>query len=308
MSVSISGSQITFNDASTQTTAATGFGFKNKLINGNFDIWQRGTSFSTNGVYSADRWYTSLAGTTTVSQETSDVPTGSRYALKWTTGASSSYGQIRQFIETANVKQFAGSTLIASALVKCSSGFAGNMQFEIFYSTTTDTLSGFNGIALSPTITGQITSSGYTQITATFSLPSTAVGLYIGIVPTVAQASGVSVLHSKVQLEQGSTATSFDYRPYGTELALCQRYYYKRNTTAQTFLLRGDGIRWLTVYMPVEMRATPTLSYTYNADGSGTTGTEANVCSTSFDLRSASAAASSSQNPYFTNVTASAEL
>jgi hypothetical protein len=30
-----------------------------------------------------------------------------------------------------------------------------------------------------------------------------------------------------VQLEKGSTATSFDYRPYGTELALCQRYYYK---------------------------------------------------------------------------------
>jgi hypothetical protein len=39
--------------------------------------------------------------------------------------------------------------------------------------------------------------------------------------------SGATFYITGVQLEKGSTATSFDYRPYGTELALCQRYYYK---------------------------------------------------------------------------------
>ena len=68
-----------------------------------------------------------------------------------------------------------------------------------------------------------------------------------------------------VQLEVGSTATSFDYRPYGTELQLCQRYFWK--TTTNTYNAVGAGI-WSTatqavIYVkhPVSMRATPTFSY-----------------------------------------------
>ena len=64
-----------------------------------------------------------------------------------------------------------------------------------------------------------------------------------------------------VQLEKGSTATSFDYRPYGTELALCQRYY-----TALT-LLNYTGFHYSTsgytgVPLPVSMRTTPTVTST----------------------------------------------
>jgi hypothetical protein len=62
-----------------------------------------------------------------------------------------------------------------------------------------------------------------------------------------------------VQLEKGSTATSFDYRPYGTELALCQRYYY-RLTGATIYAsgfapltTRADAIIWF----PVSMRIAP---------------------------------------------------
>jgi hypothetical protein len=70
-----------------------------------------------------------------------------------------------------------------------------------------------------------------------------------------------------VQLEKGSTATSFDYRPYGTELALCQRY--ARQTTGETntepsFYGWGNssqvvGQSWL---FPVPMRASPTITTT----------------------------------------------
>ncbi len=77
--------------------------------------------------------------------------------------------------------------------------------------------------------------------------------------------SGATFYITGVQLEKGSTATSFDYRPYGTELALCQRYYYRRNydqTTNDllaTFHAYSSGGAWGKIIdLPVEMRATPT--------------------------------------------------
>jgi hypothetical protein len=92
---------------------------------------------------------------------------------------------------------------------------------------------------------------------------------YIGVtssVQVVANA-GATWYITGVQLEKGSTATSFDYRPYGTELALCQRYYqvgdihlFSGNTSS------GDG----TVSLPVQMRANPSYTYT---DSSGTANT-----------------------------------
>jgi len=68
-----------------------------------------------------------------------------------------------------------------------------------------------------------------------------------------------------VQLEKGSVATSFDYRPYGTELALCQRYFRKTNggvNTEPTLYAYGDGSQvigqsWI---FPVPMRVSPTTT------------------------------------------------
>jgi hypothetical protein len=66
-----------------------------------------------------------------------------------------------------------------------------------------------------------------------------------------------------VQLEKGSTATSFDYRPFGTELQLCQRYYYRRGENVTIAL--GSAYDSANVYapiaFPVSMRTTPSLGY-----------------------------------------------
>jgi hypothetical protein len=70
-----------------------------------------------------------------------------------------------------------------------------------------------------------------------------------------------------VQLEKGSTATSFDYRPYGTELALCQRYYWKIAQGTGTgggygiagYNISGNAV-WQTFGFPVTMRANPTVT------------------------------------------------
>ena len=69
-----------------------------------------------------------------------------------------------------------------------------------------------------------------------------------------------------VQLEKGATATAFDYRPYGTELALCQRYFVRMGdgnsfpvASAQCYSTTGAVCM---VVAPQPMRATPTLSHT----------------------------------------------
>jgi hypothetical protein len=70
-----------------------------------------------------------------------------------------------------------------------------------------------------------------------------------------------------VQLEKGSTATSFDYRPYGTELALCQRYFISLSNFASDSPM-GNGYQQSSLtasciytYLPVSMRTTPTASF-----------------------------------------------
>jgi hypothetical protein len=73
-----------------------------------------------------------------------------------------------------------------------------------------------------------------------------------------------------VQLEKGSTATSFDYRPYGTELALCQRYYWKATGLSAGYgvdgLYAAAGGNGLTISWghPITMRAAPTATADYN--------------------------------------------
>jgi len=64
-----------------------------------------------------------------------------------------------------------------------------------------------------------------------------------------------------VQLEKGSTATSFDYRPYGTELALCQRYYTKETGyNAKIGSRYGASLVCFSYTTPVEMRTTPAVA------------------------------------------------
>ena len=72
-----------------------------------------------------------------------------------------------------------------------------------------------------------------------------------------------------VQLEKGSTATSFDYRPYGQELQLCQRYYVKNGQTAlfsSRALSTPNANCGLMTYWPVTMRGAPTVADTGNGN------------------------------------------
>jgi hypothetical protein len=78
--------------------------------------------------------------------------------------------------------------------------------------------------------------------------------------------NGATFYITGVQLEKGSTATSFDYRPYGTELSLCQRYYVNADGKTNTFqplffgtLYSNTGGTYM-MNLPVPMRAIPSIS------------------------------------------------
>ena len=122
---------------------------------------------------------------------------------------------------------------------------------------------------------------------------------------SVVGTNGATFYITGVQLEVGSTATSFDYRPYGTELALCQRYYL---TNSSTIFMYGYGNAPATgtsavVYYPVSMRATPTVTLGTVTFASGVVTSHVGVLSFLSDGTTTSAAAGR-----FAGYTVSAEL
>ena len=97
----------------------------NLLINGDFQVWQRGTSFNANGVYTADRWQTACAGDSniSVSQSTTVPPNGlSKYSLRIeqysVVGGFNYYTDIKQPLEDNLISILTGKTLTFSCWIK----------------------------------------------------------------------------------------------------------------------------------------------------------------------------------------------
>ncbi len=238
----------------------------NFAVNGNFDIWQRGTSFTATG-YTADRWYASIAGTTTVSQETSIVPDGSTYALKWTTGAATSYAEIYNALEAQDVNALGGKTITVSVKVRAQASFASTFRLRIQTNTTANTQTG--GAWTTVVTTDETPStSAFTTVTATYTVPVGTKGLRIALQPAAAQASGTGLYLAQAQLEVGSVATPYKYAG-GTlqgELAACQRYYWRTPSTVNNNVRMGSGqasnttTAYPTIYHPVYMRTAPSTA------------------------------------------------
>jgi hypothetical protein len=260
-------------------------GFKNRIINGAMGIWQRGTTASLSNSYSyltADRWETDMGSTAaaTVSQSTS-VPTATtQYSLKiQRTAASTSTGNIvaAQALETANSYDLAGSSITLSFWAKCGANYSATSSILgsfVFFGTGTDqsmnnmranAWTGQTNVSQNNTV-----STTWTRFTQTVSCPAgtTQAGMQFLFTPTGTAGADDSIFITGVQLEKGSTATSFDYRPYGTELALCQRYYEVADSLVST-------TQWTSVinvvYWKVTKRTTPSSITTTLTTGTGGT-------------------------------------
>jgi hypothetical protein len=241
---------------------------KNCLINGGFDIWQRGTSAATAGgsYVSADRWWVfTAAGTATFGQETTVIPANSQFAAKITATSAGASVFVAQGVETENVLFYAGKNLTFSGQVAASTSVPLTVQVQ--WSTTVDNAVNGSWTTITPTSGGTVTptSTTYVPFTAVFAIPSTAKSLRIGIYHTGTVANGVVTYLGNFQAEVGSSATTFS-RAGGNiqgELAACQRYYLRpQNTSAYGAYgvgsARSTTIANILVTFPVSMRIAPT--------------------------------------------------
>jgi hypothetical protein len=262
----------TFSGASTFTNqvtinggSASGYtGFKNRIINGEMDIDQRNNGASqtiTNGaanVYCLDRWIAFSSGSNITTQQVASGVTGIPYVLQITGAAGNTAAQCSQKIESRNIADLAGSTVTLSALL--SNSVNTSMYWFAFYANTTDNFSAITQIA-----TGTFTvNSTLTQYSVQIALPALAANGVQIVLGSSTQTSG-TLRVGNVQLERGSNATSFEFRDYGRELIMCQRYFqicnlfnYGTNAYYQGYY-GGSNAVWNIRY-PVQMRATPTAT------------------------------------------------
>jgi hypothetical protein len=210
-----------------QTAAINGgpiSGARNRIINGSLDFWQRGTSTTTTGyTYLADRWASNLSTGGTVSQETSSLPTGSRYAWKYVASASNAFMQMGQQIEYANCLDLQNTTVSISFMARAVTANAGSTALIV----RTRTIAGIDGVCIfsaAAVDTSVTLTTSWVRYTVSRTFPATFGALSLEFV-LGSHVSGDGIMLSQVQLEPGTVATPFERRSYGQELALCQRYY-----------------------------------------------------------------------------------
>jgi len=257
-------------------TPLTQTGFRNKIINGGFDIWQRGTSAFTTAGYTADRWAIQNASGQTISVTKQAFTPGNTISGQEPTnflrislsGTPSGTYWLTQKVE--DVRTFAGQTVTLSFWAK-----AGSATTALLPALEQNFGSGGSSVV---TTTGSAISltTSWQRFSQTFSVPSISgktigTNSFLEVRPFLGSTAitGNNIDIWGVQLELGSTATPFEQRLIGLELLLCQRYYQNIVTPNSTTDFNGLMVResatqaQASVYLPVSMRATPALVGSY---------------------------------------------
>ena len=288
------------------------FGFKNRIINGAMVIDQRNAGASVtpaSGAYTLDRWVynASQASKVSIQQNAGSValPAGFSNYLGVTSLSAYSVGaaelfMLSQYIEGFNIADLSWGTANAKAVTlsfsvysSVTGTFGGSLRnnaadrsYPFSYSVSTAN----TWTQVSVTIAGDTAGTWLTNngkgiqlhfglgVGSTFSgtAGSWSANNYLSATgaTSVVGTSGATFYITGVQLEVGSTATSFDYRPYGTELQLCQRYYQYIGGNQGTYTNIAVGVQFngTTAYvggfLGVTMRSAPTFAIT------GTAGTD----------------------------------
>lgn len=282
-------------------------GFKNRIINGNMVINQRAWSgtITTDSTYTLDRWVARNDLTSKMSvTQSSDAPAGFSYSLLVTSLAnttSPNYYFMSQYVEgfnaadlawgTSSAKTITISFWVKSSLTGTFGGSVLNSGETRCYPFTYTISSANTWTQASVTIPGDTTG---TWVGATNGV-AMRVSLEVGIgsslsspagawtstssqygatgATNVLATNGATIQWTGVQLEVGTTATNFDFRSYGTELALCQRYYVNIISNTGNFP-RGEMIGqaydstnvFIGVQFPVTLRtAAPTVYSVYGS-------------------------------------------
>lgn len=240
---------------------------KNVLINGNFDVWQRNTSFSADE-YTADRWYAwaGTGGTHAITRQAftlgqTIVPNHPKYYLRQVLSVvGTNSAGFEQRIE--DVKSFNNDEVTVSFWAKVGSAIAANVRviqnFGTGGSPSTEVKSTEQLINLT---------TSWAQYTVTFSIPSISgktlgsnindyfsIQIMIGDDST-APASTYTLDVSQIQIELGQSATVWEQRSIDETIARCQRYYNKLNVYIKALADSDTDIT-----LPVKLRSVPTIT------------------------------------------------
>jgi hypothetical protein len=239
------------------------YGYKNRIINGAMGIWQRGTSFTPSSVvFGADRFASYKAGAAAGDYARStNVPSGQGF----TYSAYLNNADLRQSIELPGAGLpgdfVVGSVWTLSFWCIAAASTTSNAGVGWADGVAAGSLNYWGGVGQNFTVP-----TTWTRISLTFTVTGTPTGSQPAVLVYISSL-GANAYVTGVQLEKGSTATSFDYRPYGTELMLCQRYYetsYINSVYSFAGFARPDGAAFPVAVFAVEKRAAPTMTWLVN--------------------------------------------
>ena len=266
------------SSASTPSTTgyistANTFGFKNRIINGAMVIYQRNQTLTTNNSpgYFIDRmWGFSSSTAATYNQGSSSGLAGFPYFARaqrtaGNTGTNGVY--MGQIIESNNIQDLQGQSVTLSFWARAGANYSpAGSNLTVFLRTGTVADQGLNQLiagwtgAVDQTSNVTLTTS-WQYFSKTFTVTSNAQEITAFFqAPTTGTAGANDYFDiTGFQLEKGTTATSFDYRPYGTELSLCQRYYI--GSQVYNGVKTASGYTRINVPLSATMRTTPALVY-----------------------------------------------
>ena len=243
---------------------------RNVIINGNFEIAQRGTSQTAAGYGTLDRFVMSLSGATaTMTQESftigqTDV-VGSHKFLKLAVSTGNNYSGVYYKVEAQHAISLVGKKVTLTYYAKGTSPAAG-LQVAIGW------YDGSNSSSYAST-TVTLTST-WTKYTHTFDVPSingitlTNANTYLEVhwiqAGTDTGTGAYEVNLAQTQLEVGSQSTPFEHEPVGVTLSKCQRYYQLSHANGQGCVSGNQHVGLRGTYR-TEMRAAPTVGLTLNA-------------------------------------------
>ena len=290
-----------YNGSITANAVTPSVNMKNRIINGAMVIDQRNAGASVTALntapYTVDRFYALSVPSSkyTVQQNAGSVtpPAGfTNYAGITSTSAysiaSTDYMLFRQVIEgyniadlgygTANAKTVTLSFWVRSSLTGTFGGSLSNTSsdysYPFSYTISSANTWEYKTITIAGPTSGTWNTTNGVGIAVTWSLGTGstysgtagawAAGFYGSATgaTSVVGTNGATFYITGVQLEVGSTATSFDYRPYGTELQLCQRYYQVTDANGSPVnIYPGTPSAYANVFLSVEMRANPTVTF-----------------------------------------------
>jgi hypothetical protein len=265
-----------------------GLGFRNLIINGDFEIAQRGTSFvagaNNDDTYNLDRWTILSDGNDIVDiTQATDVPTGGLYSIGLDVETANKKFGIIQFVEQANITGVQNKTVWLSFKAKTTGSSISNVKAVVLSWTgtadtvTSDVVSAWGADGVTPTwatnwtaentpenlgVTGSWAEYRVSALVDTASVKNLAVFVWCDDTSTTV---GDFLYVTDVQLEINNSPTPFEQRPIGVELALCQRYYEKQGNTSGDYLfvnaLYIASTTWyLNVPYKVQKRSTGTLN------------------------------------------------